>query len=1185
MRLISLELDGFKSFADKTVINFQDGVTGIIGPNGSGKSNVIEAIRWVMGEQSAKTLRGEKMADVIFNGAKDRAPLNRAQVKLTLDNSDHFLATPYTEVTVCRKLFRSGVSEYLINGQAVRLKDITNLFLGSGIGKESFAVISQGRVAAIFNGKPEDRRQLIEAVAGVGKYRADKAAAEKRLAETNDNLNRVNDIAYELQQRLGPLEEQRALAQDYLAQKDRLDLLDQTATVRRVLAAKQELAAVKQQRARAEKLAADYEQRVHAANATTGKLQTARRAQVKQKDAAQATILNLTQQLAHLNNDQSLAKVKRDQAEAELARQQAALEALGADLTAARAAKEAAAQAVADHQAAVAKAKESLAADPSASAAQRQAELEATLAKLRDQQVDQVQQLTTLHNQATFLKQDHQRGESQAKAASADQSARAAKREELQAQLTEKKGQQEAAAARLADLKKQVTATQGDLTATQAAYEEAQKAWYQALGNLQSQQARVKNYQAMAADYTGYYYGVQNVLREREQFSGLFGPVSELITVPKEYTPAFETVLGGQLQQLVVADQETGKTIIRYLTRTRGGRVTLLPLNALRQSRVPASWNQLRQAPGVIGRAPELIQYAPQFQPVIDYLLATTIVVDTLDHATALSRQTHHQFRLVTVAGEVINASGAMSGGKNRQQRVGLLTQREHQQEFEAAVTQAEGASKAAEQRVGQLQAKRQRLQQTGAALTDQVQAAQEEVARLASEAGDLTNQVTELDRQLAALKLAAANQSDQHQHYQEAVDQNQAATAKLSAAAAATKAALAEKQAELTDLSAKRTAQAEQRHQLEQALAVEQERLHQAQADCDHQESVLEQAGARQQAIEKAIEELKHQLAAPQQASGEKTAALEEELKKAKQEVATLDDNLAAGEAALTSAQEEAERLQGLMRAAYDDLTRINERRLNQENLVDQGLNHLSSDYQLTLEAAQERAVDLADEELQRQLKLLHRGIAELGTVNLASIEEYDQVKERADFLAAQQADLQEAERQLRETMAQMDEEVKRRFSTTFDQLSTAFATTFNQIFAGGEAKLILTDPHDLLTTGVDIYAQPPGKKRQQLTLLSGGEKALTALALLFAILKVHPVPFAILDEPEAALDDVNVDRFATYLDRFGNQGPQFIVITHRKGTMVNADVLYGVTMQDSGVSKVITVNVDETLKAAQKK
>ncbi len=1185
MRLISLEVDGFKSFAEKTVIKFQPGVTGIIGPNGSGKSNVIEAIRWVMGEQSAKSLRGEKMVDVIFNGAKDRAPLNRAVVKLTLDNSDHFLNTPYTEVTVTRKLFRSGESEYLINGQNVRLKDLVNLFIESGIGKESFAVISQGRVSEIFNGKPSDRRKMIEAIAGVGKYKADKETAQKRLTETNNNLNRVNDIIHELKQRLDPLEEQSALAQDYLAQKQKLDQFDRTATVREILGAQEQLKQVRAEKVAAEKLAADYEKRVHAANAMTTQLQQQRQALIKQKDLVQAKVLQLTQGLGELQNSQSLAQVKREQQDRELDRLkkearaiQEKIEQVNEQLTAVQ-------KTVTDHHKKVNQAEVNLNGLGLKDAQTRQAKLREEVADLREQQVDQLQQLTTLHNQQTFLKQSQSRGQNQADQVQADLTMHQRQLGKLEGELADQKNAVQKQVEHLISAKDAVEALQTELTQVQRKYEQAQKDWYQSLGTLHSQEARVKNYQAMAADYTGYFYGVQNVLRNREQFKGLFGPVSELITVPKQYTQAIETVLGSQLQQLVVDSQQTGKAIITYLTRTRSGRVTILPLDTLRGGFVPPVYQTVANHPGVLGRAMELIQFAPKFEVVMSHLLATTVVVDNLDHATEVARQSRHQLRIVTLAGEMINASGAMTGGKAKQQKVGLLTQKERQQEFEVAVDAAKEASQKAEVMVHTLQTKRQTIQSQGNQAVENVQNIQLALENDRNQLNAIQNRVTTLKRQIEALKLQTNQRDTEHNKFESEYRSTQVAAEKLEDQLAQTKQIIADKEALINKLANESADQAENRHHFEQALAVEKERLSQAKREAKTTEARMVAYQEQLVAIKQQIEKQTTDLTRVKPASQTEITTAKQELKIQQAVVTKIDQQLDVLEGKLGDATAENERLQNLMRIAYDDLTRINEHRLKLETQIDQGQNHLQEQYQETLTAAQAQVIDIPEEELHRQVKLLKRGLDELGEVNVASINEYQAVKERYDFLTGQRADLQDAETQLKQTMDQMDREVKERFNKTFTELSTAFETTFKQVFAGGQAKLILTDPHDLLETGVDIYAQPPGKKNQQLSLLSGGEKALTALALLFAILKIHPVPFAILDEPEAALDDVNVDRFATYLDRFGDQGPQFIVITHRKGTMVNADVLYGVTMQESGVSKVITVNVDETLRTAQTK
>ena len=522
---------------------------------------------------------------------------------------------------------------------------------------------------------------MIEAVAGVGKYKADKETAQRRLAETNDNLNRVNDIIYELQQRLGPLEEQRALAQDYVAQKQRLDRLDQTATVRAVEAANERLTTILTQKQQAEKLAADYEAGARGER-SSGQLQSQRQKLLHTKDQQQATILRLTQEIGQLNNDQSVAQVRQEQLTAEVARLTEQQAETTTKLAAAQRAVEVAQQTQGQHETRVQAAKEQLAALQAAQAPDQQAKLTAEIEALRAKQVEQLQSLTTLHNQQTFIKQSQSRGQSQATVAADGPAPKQLQARQAASNVpggAEATGASDGQTRPAQDLQAQLTTTQGQ-------YETAQKQWHQALGTRQSQQARLKNYQAMAADYTGYFYGVQNVLRQRQTFPGLFGAVGELLTVPKEYTLALETVLGGQLQHLVVDSQASGKQIINYLTRTRGGRVTILPLDSLRGGRVPTAYAAVANHPGLLGKAVDLVQFEARYQPVVDQLLATTVVADNLDHATEIARLGRHQLRVVTLNGELINASGAMTGGKTKQQRVGLLTQKKRQQEFEAAV-------------------------------------------------------------------------------------------------------------------------------------------------------------------------------------------------------------------------------------------------------------------------------------------------------------------------------------------------------------------------------------------------------------------------------------------------------------------------------------------------------------------
>lgn len=1181
MQLLSLTLDGFKSFAQKTTIKFEPGMTGIIGPNGSGKSNIIEAIRWVMGEQSARHLRGDKMADVIFNGAADRQPLNRAVVSITLDNSDHYLASDFRELTITRKLYRNGDSEYLINGQKVRLKDITDLFIDSGLGRESFSIISQGRVAAVFNGKPEDRRGIIETVAGVAKYKKNKETAEKRLTATMDNLNRVNDIIGELSRQLEPLADESALAKDYLEQKKRFDLLDRTQTVRQYDRQRQQFTAVQTKYQQTAKLVTDYQAQQKKVDAVLNQLKQRRAALLRQKDTAQQAILTQTEKIAQLKNQQSMSSMKRDQQVADQQRLNEQAAKLKEQLQTARQDEQAVKDQLATHEQEMAHHQADYDAAQKMSNAERIQALNQQLDDLRNQQINLMQELTTVHNQQAFLQRSHEQRVSQQNQNSSELQDKQAQQTQLSTDQQDHQKELDRLNDQVNQLQTQVTDLERQLTTTSQQYQQAQRDWYAALGDVHSTKSRIKNYQAMSEEYAGYYQGVRTVLQNRQAFPGLAGPVSELFDVPAKLTTAIETVLGGQLQQLVVDRQTTGKQIISYLVQHRGGRVTILPLDTLIHRRPASSWNQVAGMPGVVGRAVDLIHFDPQFQLVADYLLGSTVVADNLDHATAIARAGRHQLRVVTLDGQLINASGAMTGGANRHRQHGLLTQKQLGKQLNDLLHQQETQVSQTEQRVAALKQRHDDQEQQLTTLRGQLHTAQLDQHAAQSQLEVLAGRLQDLNRQIQALQSQADQQRNQVKDDQTQVAQLKQKEEMVAHRQQATEEKINTLTEQIHALETNASAQNEQLHQMEQWFAVAAERQQQFQrqvaaatktvADTEHELArVKDQLTALAAAMNSDHSQTDNQAALEEaQALLAKTKA---QVEKYDSELAKLNDDLAIQE-------DKHQRTTELQQAASDDASDLKAQQVRIEGQLDQLLNHLSEQYEMTIDVARQEVSDLDDDQLARQLKLLRRGLAELGDVNVGSIAEYDRVKKHYDFLKGQQDDLLAARKQLNQTMGEMDSQVEQRFTRTFKRVSAAFDETFKQIFGGGQAKLVLTDPDHPLTTGIDIMAQPPGKKNQHLSLLSGGERALTAITLLFAILKVRPVPFAILDEPEAALDEVNVQRFAQYLNRFGKTGPQFIVITHRKGTMMGADVLYGVTMQESGVSKMVSVDVIDTM------
>ncbi|KRN98231.1 chromosome segregation ATPase [Levilactobacillus paucivorans] len=1175
MRLKTLEISGFKSFADKTRIEFLPGMTGIVGPNGSGKSNISEAVRWVLGEQSAKSLRGSKMPDVIFAGSADRHPLNRAAVAITLDNSDHYLKSDYTELTLSRVLYRSGESDYQINGQSCRLRDITELLMDSGMGQDSFSIISQGRVEAIFNSKPEDRRTIIEEVAGVYKYRKHKEKAQRELEETMTYLHRVEDIIAELEGRLEPLEQQSSLAQDYLDQQKKFAQLEKTQLVRQLHTELDQKGTADEAVNAKQQQVADHQAAEKQQTATVQGLKQRQADLLREKDELQAKLVTATQKVEQCQGQVNLSgEQQRHQAEQkQQAQEQVAqlkqtiattqdkltttqdrLKSLDAELVTAKTEIKQLKQAT----------------DP-----KTVTDLRDQLEQLRTTYFDQKQAVANWRNERQYIQQNQER---------LLQKGQRVARQLTDLQATEKAAQdqvtaiqQEATAQRqqLDAAEHGLDAEAGDYQQQQQQYQQLQHNWQAALEVYQRAQTKATSQQAASAEYGGFYQGVRAILKRRDQFSGLLGAVSELLEVPERYTAAVEYALGGQLQQVVVDSEQTAKAAVTYLRQQRAGRATFLPLTAIRGRQIDHATRQtLATLSGFLGIGSDLVKIDSRAQGILGYLLGTTIFAASLDAAVAISQQIHHRYRVVSLAGDVVSASGAITGGQSRQNHNSVLRQQQDLQQLQASITtmkqqlaQQESKIKAAREA---LLASEQRSQRFQASITD----LQPKCRQLDDQLAGAKTALEQASRQVKAAQLdidqaknAGDDQQDAHLAEQILTGEKQitATEEQVKAVQQRIKMVTAEQATNQTALTAKQTwrAGALERQQQQQAscealadqIAVAQEKI----ASLNAEQQRLDQ----QQALTPAA--AKKQLA---QAQADRDQ-IEAQLKTLNETLATVNDDLEAAETAN-------QRTSGLLQLANDELQKAQVQQTQLAALIDQQQNQLSEKYQLSLAAAETDVSDLPDNELAVQLKLLKRGLDEIGPVNVGAIEEYQEVHERYDFLTKQRDDLLTAKDQLTATMAELDGQVKRRFKHSFDQIATKFTQTFRQMFGGGTAKLVLTEPDNLLTTGIDIMAQPPGKKFQNMGLLSGGERALTAITLLFAILQVQPVPFCILDEVEAALDPANVTRFARYIHQFQDQ-TQFIVITHRKETMVQADILYGVTMQESGVSKMVAVDLDQ--------
>ncbi|WP_341778213.1 chromosome segregation protein SMC [Levilactobacillus sp. HBUAS70063] len=1175
MRLKTLEISGFKSFADKTRIDFLPGMTGIVGPNGSGKSNISEAVRWVLGEQSAKSLRGSKMPDVIFAGSADRHPLNRAAVAITLDNSDHYLKSDYTELTISRILYRSGESEYQLNGQSCRLRDITELLMDSGMGQDSFSIISQGRVEAIFNSKPEDRRNIIEEVAGVYKYRKHKEKAQRELEETMTYLHRVEDIIAELEGRLEPLEEQSSLAEDYLDQQKKFALLEKTQLVRQLHTELDQKGAADDAVTAKQQQVTDHQAAERQQTTTVQRLKQQQADLLAQKDALQAKLVAATRQVEQCQGQVNLSGEQQRHQDEQRQATEKQLAQLATDMAHDREQLAQTEQNLQDLTAQLKTAQQTVRDLVKATAPETVTQLRQHLEKLRTQYFDQKQAVANWRNQRQYIQQNQERLLQQGERVARQIADLQATEREAQAKVATATEAATSHKAALNEAEQALDQEAGHYQQQQQAYRQLQHNWQAALEVYQRAQTKAVSQQAASAEYGGFYQGVRAVLKQRQRFPGLLGAVSELLDVPERYTVAVEYALGGQLQQVVVDQEATAKQAVSYLRQQRAGRATFLPLTAIRGRQIDrGTRQQLTQLSGFLGIGSDLVKIADQAQSILHYLLGTTIFAADLDTAVAISQQIHHRYRVVSLAGDVVSASGAITGGQNRQNHSSVLRQQQELQQLQASIGQmkpqlqeqetkikaAREAMLASEQRSQTLQAKINQLQPQCRQLDDELAQAQTTLTQA-------SRQVKAAQLDIDQAKNAGDDQQDAHLAEQILTGEKQITT---------TEAQVQAVQKQIETVTAEQADKQSQLTEKQAWQAAAKERQQQQRATCADLKAQIETAQQQAEQLTAQRDQLDHRAdlspaeAQQQLAQAQKDRqAIDHELRTTDEQLTTVNDQLAQAETAN-------QRTSGLLQLANDDLQKAQVQQTRLAALIDQQQNQLAEKYQLSLAGAEQEVSDLPGNELAVQLKLLKKGLDEIGPVNVNAIDEYQEVRDRYDFLTKQRDDLLTARDQLTTTMDELDGQVKRRFKQSYDQIAAKFSATFQQMFGGGKAELVLTDPHDLLTTGIDIMAQPPGKKFQNMGLLSGGERALTAITLLFAILQVQPVPFCILDEVEAALDPANVTRFARYIHQFQDQ-TQFIVITHRQETMVQADILYGVTMQESGVSKMVAVDLDQ--------
>jgi chromosome segregation protein len=1175
-----IEIAGFKSFADRTIIDFENSVTAVVGPNGSGKSNITEAIRWVLGEQSAKSLRGGKMPDIIFAGSDTRKPLNVAEVTIILDNTDHYLPLDYSEISVTRRLRRTGESDFYLNKQSCRLRDVQELFMDSGLGKESFSIISQGKVEAIFSSKPEDRRGIFEEAAGVLKYKQRKKKAEQKLFETEDNLSRLQDIIYELEDQLIPLAAQSEAAKQFLSLKEKLTAIDVAFSVMEIETAKAAWETATEQLEQLNRQLAEITQQINNGEGNLQQLRLRRTVFDESLEQINQQLLQVTEGLKQAEGQKEVLLERSKHTQKSTAEYQETLDAVSERLQQLNEEKAELIHELSQKNRSVQEAEVAIA-DCRVEQVKYQKSAKEIIEELRSQYVEAMQEQATIGNELKYLERQYQQETAKNQTAVTKQTelATAIKEKAMAAEIVNERLQ--GIQQQLDEQRKQYIHLQEKAKDNKEKLDDAQKKMYQLMNQVQQVRAKQRSLQDIQENYAGFYQGVRVILKNKQQLTGVVGAVAELIEVPEEYTVAIETALGASAQHVVVETERDARAAITYLKENRGGRATFLPLTTIKSRQLPSyAVSQAQQVPGFIGIASELVRFNDEVKTIAENLLGSIVIAEDLKSANALAKALNYSYRVVSLEGDVMNAGGSMTGGATKKNAGSLFSQSNELQQLTAQAAQLDERLQKTEKQVQHFETVTKDAQSALEELRTTGETARMTEHELKNQLQNLTNELERLKKEQQVFDFENREIQAFFEEYHEKKTRLEAEQQTISQQLKKIDQDIQSMNAEEDLIEAKRSQLAETAAQLQADFAVQKEQVAHLKQKITANAEALAENEARQQSLERQLAAINsnnsdHEVteeSLDQQISDftERKMTLTQELAEIRQQRQTVQQEIGQLDEALSLANlQQKEKL--------SEKTNVEIEKNRADLVMDNRLAYLQEEYALSFEKAANDYSPIEDPETAKsEIQELKGKIDAIGPVNLNAIEQYDQVEQRHSFLTSQRDDLLSAKAQLFDTMSEMDEEVKTRFGEIFDAIRLQFKQVFPNMFGGGHAELILTDPKDLLNTGIEIEAQPPGKKLQNLSLLSGGERALTAIALLFSIIQVRPVPFCVLDEVEAALDEANVSRFGHYLSDFQND-TQFIVVTHRKGTMEAADVLYGVTMQESGVSKTVSVRLED--------
>lgn len=1181
MYLKSIEVHGFKSFANKIVFDFHNGITGIVGPNGSGKSNVADAVRWVLGEQSAKQLRGASMQDIIFAGTENRKPLSYAYVAITLDNADHKLPVDFEEVTVARRVYRSGESEYLLNGTPCRLKDVNELFYDTGIGKEGYSIIGQGQIERILNGKPEERRELFDEAAGIVKFKRRKATAQKKLEDERENLLRVNDILSELERQVAPLEKQANTAKIYLQKKEELKTYDVNMFLLEVERIEKEQSEVqkkyriaddelKEANASYESTKAEYENleramesieeeinatkdKLNNTSVTRGKLEGQINVLKEQIHTAELTEEHLQSRLAVIEKEKNEKKNQN----AEYVRQEEKIRAGIAEISEKRTKAEAELE-----------------------------EIQTAIAKCKESMENGKNEIITLLNNKASIQANRERYDTMLEQINI-------RKAELTKRLLQRKSEEADSEKLLLECKNAYKEACDAIEAVKSSIqemEEKERDWGRKKKEVTEQlegiriqyhkeQSRLESLKNIAERYDGYGNSIRKVMEQKEKEKGIIGVVADLIKVDKKYETAIEIALSGNIQNIVTEDESTAKRMIGFLKQNRLGRATFLPLTSVKGKDNSKNEKYLKEE-GILGFANKLVEADARYEGIMSYLLGRVLVADTIDHALSLAKKSQYSLHIVTLEGEYLSPGGSMAGGafKNNSN---LLGRKREIEDLEKRISEL----------VAEIKADRVRIEEIKTA--EALLTSDKEAEKLKLQELFLTKNTAELnlkreeEKQKESENVYAGLKRENEEIERQILEINSNKEQILTEIEAATK-----REEEIKTETEKLQNILKEQAQIEDAAAKKVSEIQLEEANYNQQAEFIVENTKRIAAELKKLEDEVFEVQAQMKEAAADVEKKTNDIKEIEKTILASDDSHVDLENYLKDCQKKKEEMsteyKGFFQKREDiskhigeldkEIFRLNSQREKLEEALEYQNNYMWEEYEITLHQAMalRKEEDTNLPELKKKIAAIKEEIRKLGDVNVNAIEDYKEISERYEFLKGQHDDLIEAEKTLLGIIDDLDTGMRKQFTEKFAEIQHEFDKAFKELFGGGKGTLELVEEEDILECGIRIIAQPPGKKLQNMMQLSGGEKSLTAIALLFAIQNLKPSPFCLLDEIEAALDDSNVDRFAKYLHKL-TKNTQFIVITHRRGTMNAADRLYGITMQEKGVSTLVSVNLIE--------